>query len=596
MVLTTFTHTGASANLQSIYYFVKIKFGAGGVSSTAGSDTLRSIHVNVTQSTPALAITFNNIHQPRLNSSSTTFTIAKEYPLGTWSNLGATANINYADTVSVCSASLNYRISLQDNSGCISLSNIQGGVFNDTKAPDQPVIDSISVLPNGNTVLAWRIPKDADIKLYRIYKNISGINTAIDSVNGRNNTLYTYTTTAANFSTVALYIAAIDSCKKIGSFDIKPVTMFLLAIYNTCNYSTVLSWNAYQGMPKGILEYRIYYSVNGSAFIRVGATTGTSFVHTNVNPAQNICYFIRVVNKDQTITSSSNRYCFFSTQTQAPNYVYIKSASIIDKNTAEIKMYLDLSKTSTGIDLTRSEDGINYSGIAFLPFNGTSNYAYTDINLNSQTTSYYYRAVVRDSCGNPRTVSTPHKTILLKVQEDKELIFSKHLNWTDYKGFAGNVSGYNIYRVVNDVRGNSPVGTTGAMDTTYTDDIEDEAPNGSKIEYVVEAVEGISNPYGFLEKSLSNKEQVYMEGRVFIPTAFAPKGLNKIWLPVTHFVDKTDYSLRIFNRWGAKLFETTDDKQGWDGKDANDDVYVYLISYKNARGEYIQLKGTFIML
>ncbi len=87
-----------------------------------------------------------------------------------------------------------------------------------------------------------------------------------------------------------------------------------------------------------------------------------------------------------------------------------------------------------------------------------------------------------------------------------------------------------------------------------------------------------------------------MEADVFIPTAFAPKGVNKVWKPVTHFVDKSDYNLKIYNRWGNLLFETNDDTVGWDGNGAPNDVYVYLIEYKNSRGEYTQLKGTFTLL
>jgi hypothetical protein len=328
----------------------------------------------------------------------------------------------------------------------------------------------------------------------------------------------------------------------------------------------------------------------------VGATSATSFTHNGVSPAQNITYFIRVVNKDQTITACSNRVSFFSTQAQVPNYIYIRNVSVVNKNSADLKIYIDVSKPSKGIDIIRSEDGINYSTIASLPPNGNANYTYTDEKIDASTTSYFYRAVVRDSCGNIRTKSAVAKTILLKVIEDKEQLFYKHLNWTDYKGFAGNVSGYKIYRIVNDAFNNSPVATTGPSDTTYVDDVENEAPNGSKIEYLVEAIEGIGNPYNFRENSYSNDVKVYVEDKIFIPTAFAPHGVNRVWLPITHFVDKTEYNLSVFNRWGQKLFETNNDKEGWNGNGATPDVYTYLISYKNSRGEYKELKGTFTCL
>jgi gliding motility-associated-like protein len=595
---TTFTHSGSNATNSSVYYYVKTKFGPGGASVSAPSDTLRSIFLNLlnTAGAPDVKIIYNNVHQAPLPSTSTSFSILKEYPAFTWSNLATTNKLNYADTISVCQASLNYQISLPDNSGCISSSNIQGGVYNDKKNPNQPYIDSISVLPNGNTVVSWHIPRDLDIVKYIIVKNINGINTPIDSVVGRNNTAYTFTTTDANSNAVQLYVFAVDSCSNPGGFNINPTTMFLKAKYDKCAYKTNLTWNPYINIPKGILEYRIYSSVNNSPYLKIGSTTETNFTVDNVQPNKNVCYFVRVINTDKNITSSSNRTCIFSTQVDASNFVYIKKASVKDKNSVEVTVFIDTTKTSLGIDIYRSEDGVNFNPIAFIPYSGNANFYYLDEKTETNSTSYYYKAIVKDSCGNSRTYSNVSKTILLKLQDDEKNIFTKHLSWSYYEGFAGGVSGYNIYRIINDVPSSSPVAYTGPTTSGYLDNLEDEASNGSKIEYLVEAVEGIGNPYGFLEASKSNTASVYMEGEIFVPTAFAPNGKNKIWLPITHFVDKSEYTVSVFNRWGNKIFETHDDTKGWNGNGANNDVYAYLITYKNSRGEYKEVKGTVLLM
>jgi hypothetical protein len=52
----------------------------------------------------------------------------------------------------------------------------------------------------------------------------------------------------------------------------------------------------------------------------------------------------------------------------------------------------------------------------------------------------------------------------------------------------------------------------------------------------------------------------------------------------------------VFDRWGKKVFETDKDNEGWDGEGFDDGIYVYLINYKNARGEYVELKGTVALL
>lgn len=592
----SFTHTGAGGNIQSRYYYIISKYGSGGTSLSPSSDTLRSIFLNVVSAIPDLKLQYNNIHQPKLNSSASTFTINKEYPLGIWNIFGTSSQINYADTLSVCSASINYQITLKDNSGCVSTSNLQGGVYTDKKSPNTPFIDSISVLPNGQTVVAWQIPRDLDIVKYRIYQSISGINTAIDSVNGRVSTLYTFTTSIATFSPLSIYVAALDSCKKLGGFDIQPTTMFLKKIYDKCGYKTDLSWNAYKGMKGGVLEYRIYYSVNGGAFLNIGSTTQTSFTHNNVPPGQNVCYFIRVINTAKNITASSNRVCFLTNQVPAAGFVYIRNATVVSNTQNLVTVFMDTSKASVGLDIWRSTNGINYTNIGFVPYAGTPYYSFTDDNADSKNYSYYYKAIVRDSCGNSRTVSNITKTIHLKVKADTEQIFTRYLSWTDYKGYIGGVSGYSIYRIINKVKSVTPIGFTATGDTLFTDVLEEEAPNGSDIGYLVEAVEGLGDTYGFLERSTSNTVPVYIEGKLFVPNAFTPKGKNRIWLPVTHFIDKTEYSVSVFNRWGSKVFEANDDTKGWDGANATPDVYVYLIRYKNSRGEYQEVKGSVYLL
>ena len=113
---------------------------------------------------------------------------------------------------------------------------------------------------------------------------------------------------------------------------------------------------------------------------------------------------------------------------------------------------------------------------------------------------------------------------------------------------------------------------------------------------MVEAIEGISNQYGFLESSKSNKKDIYQEDDLFVPNAFSPKGVNKTWLPVTHFIDKNQYKVTVFDRWGKIVFNTTDDTQAWTGDNLPGGIYVYLIQYKNSRGEYKENKGTVLLI
>jgi gliding motility-associated-like protein len=248
------------------------------------------------------------------------------------------------------------------------------------------------------------------------------------------------------------------------------------------------------------------------------------------------------------------------------------------------------------MEVERSEDGSEYMNIGFIPFTGSPTYKFVDENVESVKKYYYYRAKVRDSCGNIRSVSNVARSILLKVEPDKENIFLKHLSWSEYIGFNAGVKNYLIFRAVNDVGAFEQVGTTDSATTFFTDNIEEAAPLGARIEYVVKAEEGFGNIYDLADVSFSNYMPAYMDGRLFVPNAFAPEGKNKTWKPITHFIDRREFHVTVYNRWGQEVFDTGKNGEAWDGAGCPNDVYIYHITYKNSRAEYETVTGSVMLI
>lgn len=95
---------------------------------------------------------------------------------------------------------------------------------------------------------------------------------------------------------------------------------------------------------------------------------------------------------------------------------------------------------------------------------------------------------------------------------------------------------------------------------------------------------------------------VLNQGRIYVPTAFTPNGdnINDDFKPVMTGVNETEYVFRIYNRWGEKIFETTDKNAAWDGtvkkKDIAENVFIWTISGKFADGTYFNEKGTVTLL
>jgi gliding motility-associated-like protein len=84
--------------------------------------------------------------------------------------------------------------------------------------------------------------------------------------------------------------------------------------------------------------------------------------------------------------------------------------------------------------------------------------------------------------------------------------------------------------------------------------------------------------------------------RLFVPNSFTPNGDGKNDVfripPAAAFTLK---EFTVFDRWGNKIFSTTNISKGWDGKKNGGflaaDTYVYLISGKDSNGDVL-LKGT----
>ena len=93
-------------------------------------------------------------------------------------------------------------------------------------------------------------------------------------------------------------------------------------------------------------------------------------------------------------------------------------------------------------------------------------------------------------------------------------------------------------------------------------------------------------------------EQIY-----YIPNTFTPNGdeKNNTFQPVfTSGYDAQNYHFFVYNRWGEKMYETSDLAKGWDGnflgKPAQQGVYVYRIIVTSQDDKEFEFDGTFTLL
>ena len=88
---------------------------------------------------------------------------------------------------------------------------------------------------------------------------------------------------------------------------------------------------------------------------------------------------------------------------------------------------------------------------------------------------------------------------------------------------------------------------------------------------------------------------------IFVPTAFTPNndGLNDVVRPIAVGIRQINY-FSVYNRWGERVFTTTVNRQGWDGRIngrvQNSGVFVWMVSAIDYLGKSIFLKGTVTLI
>ncbi len=93
-----------------------------------------------------------------------------------------------------------------------------------------------------------------------------------------------------------------------------------------------------------------------------------------------------------------------------------------------------------------------------------------------------------------------------------------------------------------------------------------------------------------------------LPNEMFMPNAFSPNddNLNEVY-PGNKYADPgSAYMLRIYNRWGEKIFESNTPQIGWDGKFKEEqvpqDVYVFYVKYVGCDDKERWFRGTFTLI
>lgn len=616
--LTT-SYVDVSAPAGNNQYFMRTKGGCG--LTSIPSDTIQNIELTLVSVPPppnsSVAMLSWNAKKPS-GPAGEYYQIWRQIcgSAVTWELVDSTQTLAYNDTVNVCGDCLNYQIRIKNSCN----STEKNGFFADQTNNDIIVIDSVSVV-SGIANIAWDTSNVAnDIIDYIILKeDNNGFWIPIDTVPRGTAMPYIYTASLANTMRENFKVVTLDSCGNQSSdLTTSPHnTLFLRVNADPCESFVRLRWNTYrQWTQTGVGTYEILADItdnlgvttNGVSIFK-GGPTDTVYDHTALVSGSKYCYTVRAVDTTGRYSSTSNQKCIDALVVQKSRLLYLARATVKLDGSIETYAFIDQDADVIDYGIERADNPLGpffVMGRVPKPTQPPFEIKYSDYSATPESRKYYYRISSRDSCGALDTISNIGRNILLKAKSNGNL--SNTLAWNPYEKFDGTVGKYQIYRMIDQNGAWSLAAEVGGSDTVFVDNIRPLGnTKGSYCYYVVGVETG--NTLGFLDEfgqpfsSTSNQVCVVQETRIFIPTAFNPNSdiaENRVWKPSNVFAKAESYEMFVTNRWGEKIYQTTNPKDGWDGNFKGEQmplgVYTYYIRYRSYEGLPIEERGTFTLI
>lgn len=229
---------------------------------------------------------------------------------------------------------------------------------------------------------------------------------------------------------------------------------------------------------------------------------------------------------------------------------------------------------------------------SFAKISNINDTALIDRSVNVSKNSFCYAIRVKDLCENVSDISNYGCNIVLKGRAQP---FEFIVDWQFYEEWKGDVKKYEIFRSV-DTGSLRFIATFPPKQPAYLDTDLDYDWGGYW--YQIRAFEGVGSRDAISE---SNKIYLIQPPLLWVPNAVTSNDdwLNDDfgWSDVFVF----DFNMKIFNRWGEKVFETTDKNARWDGKSVNSElkestVYVWIATYTGWDRSFHTQKGTVTIL
>jgi gliding motility-associated-like protein len=496
----------------------------------------------------------------------------------------------YIDSNVTCHVVYYYRIRVIDlDNNLVSYSNTRrDSAFNNDIPTTMPMSLATVIktgISNGKIYLEWNASPAKNLQGYNIYRSDNG--TSWKELEHQYPALF-YTDSNLNTHGQPYYykIQPIDSCGNLGPFTLVHKTMKVKALPG--NQKVQIAWNSYQGWK--VKKYMVYR--DGILIGSFGKDT-TNYIDTSVLCTRTYQYLVKAVCDTiaDTLVSMSNTDSARPFDNIAPAGVYIKTVTVSDPNKIATITWTPSASFDTKNYYIYRKSGINQNMVLV---DSTDQTTYSD-NIGSiieaskiHGSDICYYVFARDHCRNQSQGSNKGCIILLNAANGPGY---NNLEWKGYEHWNDGAQSYNVYKN-EDNQGWNLIGTT---TSNSINKFTDKNLGDSTISFCYQ-VEAVENPGQYNQLSRSTVECVHQDATVFIPNTFSHyniDGLNDKFGPKGLHIK--NYRMQVYNRWGELVYNTSTG-QDWDGTfqgaDALEGVYLYIITIEDYNGHENMFKGT----
>ncbi|MBK9319996.1 MAG: hypothetical protein IPM91_15170 [Bacteroidetes bacterium] len=440
---TTWLHVGANANAGVQYYYMKSLSGCDGIITDGStSDTLASMLLSVSNATLGFAdLTWNAMHTPSLASAIGPYRVMRRSTgIGAYVQIGTTANLTYRDTITTCNVPFEYRIELDDNAPCTSISSADNDVFTYIgNIIGNPTLRCVSVNANGTILLTWENPGPvsfADFNEYEIWRDNGTGFALLDSVSNNATNTFTDLTANGNAQSYSYYLVTQSGCT--GQQDNGTNGNILNSIFLTTAGvigQANLSWLPLSApLPATTVngQYNVYSTYNAAGTLQLIGDTVQLVYPEAINDCDTlISHQITVDDNFGCISRSnvaSNTYTFTGNIVNNPD---LRCVSVLPNGQIQLEW---ITPTGSSDEFNEFEIFRN-SGAGFVLYDSVSNFnqvSWTDAFANGNTQSYSYYIRSQSGCSSQLDNGSTSATLNSIYLTSTGVLGQATMNWNSH--------------------------------------------------------------------------------------------------------------------------------------------------------------------